>query len=1573
MSHHWIHENLPFEVPVRDSVYPLLQQAINIKDYKKASSLNKQCLRDMELKNRVADRKELIVLLWNQLDQTTYVPFIESSMQLLCKLLKDKKNELGGIKLRGMVIKNVLEEWYFVAKRKKMYASRKRVANYVSDVVGLASVFYEESGEEIMECVGGQMNVSRWSMMTRGQILWTYLVPVKKVGGEELKMVREWWELVQNSIQWDMMWTWGVSRVAKGNELIEWDKGWWEWMLIVCMRMLQLQSEIENEGKKIEYPPGFNALRRHNWWIYAMREDGMGIEYLERLIKMSEDYFHPTNNGKWTMYLVSFVSHLAKYFVKRMKVDEWMNKIKDKFVDMLRGPLMMALYGKDLGNGMTSSSGLKMLSFIDADSVLPELMENLIPSMEGLNESHRTSASIVCLGSVIRQITKWDQGREYLKSVMELLLPGIDANDHLKTINTLNFFTQLFMNVVIKKENDFFYEDWSVQFLDRILILIEYLPESNKKYSIEYTMIKMIWNTIDVFFQQLDEEIKDNLINKLSEYSLSRINMNCLKAFSYLCGSSKGSNGSKAIRTFVPLCLREIERELNTENENRLLWFLSILKQVVYHSGDLIIEYLNEIIPLIQKVLKMDNKKVIKCASKLIGNILNSLSSVYPLEYKSYTDNTKSDDSFKIEVEEALVSPSNLCINWYKPTENAKKIVLELIETFFIPNMNEFTLNNLIILKSVFKGMNCLLVEKDKKNLFIDCGYCFNEKDVEYSRCKEIIDQFGDYLNKFYETIRSDNVELFKLLIKTSRMILYNRGIDYVDYEIWKKGFLLQKMIGSATSGDYSRCLRIKKVCLFQLMCYKKNSFNLELKNFHKQLLFNLLKASCNEYSEIRKEAQKVLQSACICINNYQRDIIETIINTMTIKDRVNSLHNNRDAILVDSTVFEAGATVFEAGVSSVLDRKDSTGVETGDSMVVETSDSMVLQANDSNVNTLPLQTTTSALKGCLYLIGNRVFLNYCIKHFDLGCKLLKALISINVNDSSIFELINKVFMEFSLSFYHPIESNSKYLSETIKSITYINDNWKRMSLISNCVDFLFKYNIVDSLSFNLNLCLNDNLMLRKQSINAIRYILYSSKIKNAEIDQKEVSSQKEISRLYQNEICELLKTKIDDDYLKKFISFQIIEQSNSIEIFENSLTNFYFSIGSVIGPCFVDQLIPFLQNLLINIESKPHYRSILEILAGLINSMKHYPDFNISKLTPFIIASLDKLNIENIPIWESFIKSIFRNKDSKRLKEILPLLTEFELNKSNDSFLAESAKVYFTCLIVNCTSNTLGIDFLLNKFNLCVLHADYPFKQVKQHLGSLMFEILRSLGNNSEISNSIYRLLEEIKNEKDLYNNSINFNILDNPSNSNTSNTSNNSESLKPFIDKSKTLIYFLYEIYNRSRCWNLDSLLPDLVIFLLNTFDSADNDLTLMSKKVLRLLSQNNFNKQTLQAVFSSIKSFNHPSWKVRANSISFLQLIFFKNFIHFNKNELIDFSIQFLQDKQVEVREEASKLLCQLIKCKKLFFQNEIDPILCLAEFKKTHLDMWHQHVKEFTPDQLDIVSEVLRLLKSIIDHY
>ncbi|RKP16215.1 hypothetical protein ROZALSC1DRAFT_25531 [Rozella allomycis CSF55] len=241
-------------------------------------------------------------------------------------------------------------------------------------------------------------------------------------------------------------------------------------------------------------------------------------------------------------------------------------------------------------------------------------------------------------------------------------------------------------------------------------------------------------------------------------------------------------------------------------------------------------------------------------------------------------------------------------------------------------------------------------------------------------------------------------------------MILYNRGIDYVDYEIWKKGFLLQKMIGSATS------------------------------------------ASCNEYSEIRKEAQKVLQSACICINNYQRDIIETIINTMTIKEGVNSLHNNRDAILADSTGVEAGD-------SMVVDSKDSTGVETGDSMVVETSDSMVLQANDSNVNTLPLQTTTSALKGCLYLIGNRVFLNYCIKQFDLGCKLLKALISINVNDSSIFELINKVFMEFSLSFYHPIESNKS--NQSMQSDTFFTLRKLKMQK-SIKKKFLVKKNFLD-------------------------------------------------------------------------------------------------------------------------------------------------------------------------------------------------------------------------------------------------------------------------------------------------------------------------------------------------------------------------------------------------------------------------------------------------------------------------------------------------------------------------------
>ena len=52
--------------------------------------------------------------------------------------------------------------------------------------------------------------------------------------------------------------------------------------------------------------------------VIAVHCSGPGVQCMEKFVALLEQYCHPSNNGRWTSDLASFLNYLVKYFLEQL-------------------------------------------------------------------------------------------------------------------------------------------------------------------------------------------------------------------------------------------------------------------------------------------------------------------------------------------------------------------------------------------------------------------------------------------------------------------------------------------------------------------------------------------------------------------------------------------------------------------------------------------------------------------------------------------------------------------------------------------------------------------------------------------------------------------------------------------------------------------------------------------------------------------------------------------------------------------------------------------------------------------------------------------------------------------------------------------------------------------------------------------------------------------------------------------------------------------------------------------------------------------------------------------------------
>lgn len=182
------------------------------------------------------------------------------------------------------------------------------------------------------------------------------------------------------------------------------------------------------------------------------------MDSLECLINSIETFFHPSNSGQWTYTIVHLLDMLVQHFLYRwntQKTGEYplpdgryiTEAVKERFVLILRSVSFMSIHSKSSNAVVSALNALHGLAYLSPDLIIPLVLKEVYPSLQGVVETHRTMTSLKALSALARVISQSPRYAIHLSTLLNLAIPGIDTNDLNKTFQSLSFIQTVAHNV----------------------------------------------------------------------------------------------------------------------------------------------------------------------------------------------------------------------------------------------------------------------------------------------------------------------------------------------------------------------------------------------------------------------------------------------------------------------------------------------------------------------------------------------------------------------------------------------------------------------------------------------------------------------------------------------------------------------------------------------------------------------------------------------------------------------------------------------------------------------------------------------------------------------------------------------------------------------------------------------------------------------------------------------------------------------------------------------------------------------------------------------------------------------
>ncbi|KAK9455374.1 hypothetical protein V1511DRAFT_500283 [Dipodascopsis uninucleata] len=498
------------------------------------------------------------------------------------------------------------------------------------------------------------------------------------------------------------------------------------------------------------------------WIVNSLSEASLHDEHsilngLRGLIQSVETFFHPSNSGTWTKHLTQLLSCLADFFVLRWNREQsgelivpesrkLTSEIKRQFVLTLKDVVFMGIHSKSGTGASHASMALQTLAYMEPDIIIPAALEQIYPSMQGLVETHRTITSIKILSALSQIMIQNKKYRVHVTALLGLAIPGIDANDLSKTVQSLTFIQSVASYVplvdlsdgmgsglaieyiteaidslqdgrghidvsesdslAVLKSSTSTFGEFLISLLERVFTLLENLPDatnSRTRAIPEANVVNMLPATFSVVFGALSDELFELALERIVSFVSNHVIYQASDAMANLVACLAKTNPTKTLERFFEVLSGNIKEEIEENHagstnstdiiprDRGLIWYLSLIRKIVWNSGSALMKYRTELFDLLL-FLRTNCKGVANShASNLLHHTLYALTNIYHIDSRLINAELFRKTGYTLDHWGYQLDPKSLEVEWHVPSREEIEYAMEIFTTHVNISMKELS------------------------------------------------------------------------------------------------------------------------------------------------------------------------------------------------------------------------------------------------------------------------------------------------------------------------------------------------------------------------------------------------------------------------------------------------------------------------------------------------------------------------------------------------------------------------------------------------------------------------------------------------------------------------------------------------------------------------------------------------------------------------------------------------------------------------------------------------------------------------------------------------------------------